>query len=125
MKTLQQMNNVEKGKLLADLLPHELEGIIKEIQEYYQFLNENKAEAYKDWNFPFITAEMWHKLAEEVNDITMTEGKQLLKPRRFSDQLFDGYLAFFTVDCIMKYVERDKMNSKLYHLANALFNFEL
>lgn len=122
MKTLHQMNNVEKGKLLADLLPNELEGILKEIQEYYQFLNENKAEAYKDWNNPFITSDAWHKLAEEANDITMKEGKQLLKSRRFSDQLFDGYLAFFTIDCIVKYAERKKMGTKFYHMVNALFN---
>lgn len=119
------MNNVEKGKLLADLFPDELENIIKKLEENYCFLQEKKEEIFKKWKNDLITAHTWYQLAEFVNNAISKEQKRLLKSRRFADQLFDGYLALYTIDCIVKYAQSEKMDTKFYHLVSALFNLSL
>lgn len=44
MKTRHKMNNVERGKLLADLFPDELQGVLDAIPLIYEVLSKNKAD---------------------------------------------------------------------------------
>ncbi|WP_410220741.1 hypothetical protein [Pedobacter sp.] len=125
MKTLIHMNNVEKGKLLADLFPNELLGVINYIRSTYENLKENEEEIRENWETNLITVDLWFTLADDVNSAVKTNGKKLLKSRCFSDQLFDGYCAIFTIDCIAKYAEKERKNSSFYHLVNALFNLDI
>lgn len=124
MKAVNEMNNVERGKLLADLFPSELQGILDAIPLIYKMLSDNKEEIAGNWDNGLITFDFWLSLANRIDGIIAKEGKQLLKSRRFSDQLFDGYNALFTIDCIVKYSEKERKGSNFYHLVNALFNYE-
>jgi len=44
MKPLHNLNNVEKGKLLAGLFPQELQGILNSLTQACQFLSDNEEE---------------------------------------------------------------------------------
>lgn len=125
MKAVHEMNNVERGKLLADLFPNELRGILDAIPLINKMLSDNKDEIASSWNNGMITFDFWLSLANRIDGIIKKEGKQLLRSRRFADQLFDGYNALFTVDCIVKYAEKERKGSNFYHMVNALFNYEI
>lgn len=124
MKTRHEMNNVERGKLLADLFPDELQGVLDAIPLIYEMLSENKDDIASKWDNGLITFDFWFRLADDVNAIVAKQGKQLLKSRRFADQLFDGYYALFTIDCIVKHAGKERRDSNFYHMVCALFNYE-
>lgn len=124
MKSLNQLNNVEKGKLLADLFPCEITHIIDFINMMYGNLTDNEAAIKKDWNNGMIHVEMWYSIAKDVQHAINSNSKMLLKSRCFADQLFDHYNALYTIDCIVKYADMERKGSNFYHLVNALFNFE-
>lgn len=121
---MHQLNNMEKGKLLADLFPEELPGILDAIPLIHGVLSQNKADIASKWNNPFMTCDSWCRLADGVNTVVAEQGTKLLKSRQFSNELFDGYYAFFTIDCIVKYAEKERKGSNFHHLVNALFKYE-
>lgn len=84
----------------------------------------NKADIAGQWNNPLITFDSWFRLATGVNTVITEHGSKLLKSKRFSDELFDGYYAFFTIDCMVKYAEKERKDSNFYHMVIALFSYE-
>ncbi|MFP9097726.1 hypothetical protein ACLI09_01625 [Flavobacterium sp. RHBU_24] len=103
MKPLQNMNNVEKGKLLATLFPEQLKGILNSLTEAYNFLTENEEALRSTWGNDLLTFDFWYRQAAEVADIIKRHSRALTKSSTlFADQLFDGYHAIFTIDCIVK-----------------------
>ncbi len=124
MKSLEKLNNVEKGKLLADLFPNEIPTIIEFIKAMYTNLTNNETIIKKDWNNGFIQVEFWYRIAKDVQHAINSNSKMILKSRCFADQLFDHYNALYTIDCIAKYADMERKGSNFYHLVNALFNFE-
>lgn len=124
MKTRHKLNNMEKVKLLADLFPDELQGILNAIPLIYEMLSQNKVDIASKWNNPLISFDSWYRLATSVNTVVAERGSKLLKSKRFSEELSDGYLAFFTIDCIVKYAENERKDSNFYHMVIALFSYE-
>lgn len=124
MKAKDRLNNVERGKLLADLFPNEVQGILNAIPTYYKILIENEEEIRKNWDSPLIAVGLWYRLAEGINEIIEKEADKLLKSKRFSDELFYGYNAFFTIDCIVKYADKERNGSSFHYMVMALFTFE-
>jgi len=121
MKALDKMNNVEKGKLLADLFPDEVSGILEAIEKRHYQLVENKDSYAENWD-KVVTIDFWYGLAHEVFSKINRQRKELAKSRRFADQLFDGYCALFTIECIVIHVNNDRMESDFYHMVTALFD---
>jgi len=97
------MNNVEKGKLLVSLFPEQLQGILDSLTERHTFYNRNEETLRSNWENTLLDFDFWMQLAAHANDIIYRYGQQLAKSTSlFGDQLFDGYLAIFTIDCIVK-----------------------
>ncbi len=124
MKPLKKMNNLEKGKLLATLFPDEIKGILNAIRGSYTMLNENKEQVEKDWDNGFITVGLWYRLAEMSNEALKTNKDKPYSISRFAQEFFDGYIAIFTIDCVMKYVDKERKQTKFWHITHALFMFE-
>lgn len=114
MKTLERLNNVEKGKLLADLLPEELPNIIRFMeQEIKQFL-QNETEIKSNWKGTLVTAGFWFGVVRNIENAMKKCGNKLHKNHRwFADQLFDGYNALFTIYCLVEYSLKEDCNPKL------------
>lgn len=103
MKPLQNMNNVEKGKLLATLFPEQLKGILDSLTGGYNFLTENEEALRSTWGNELLTFDFWYRQAAEVADTVKRHNRALTNSSSlFADQLFDGYHALFTIDCIVK-----------------------
>lgn len=124
MKALRDMNNVERGYLLANLFPNELNGVMDAIESIHHTLVKDKDKITKGWDNGMIRIDFWYSLANDVYSRVVEQKKQLVKSRRFADQLFDGYNALFTIDCIVKYAEKERNGSKFHFMVKALFNFE-
>lgn len=123
MKPLERMNNVEKGKMLADLLPEELPNITlfisKEIERFLKNEDHNKS----IWKGTLITANFWYSLVRNVEKAIKQCGSKLHKNHRwFADQLFDGYNALFTIHCLIEYASTAECNLKLRQGIHFLFS---
>lgn len=100
------MNNVDKGRLLAVLFPEKVQAILDHIAGAYQFLSEHDDTLRGFWNNETVAFDFWYRQAHEVADIIRRHKKPLAKSSTlFAEQLFGGYHALFTIDCIVKQAE--------------------
>ena len=98
MKPLHKFNNVEKAKLLFELFPEETAKSISCIKAMADMICNDPEEVKQKWEDQFFTADFWIGLARDTRERIEKNGIQLTKSsRRFSDQLFDGYNAFFSI----------------------------
>ncbi|MBT2559865.1 hypothetical protein J7E50_18250 [Pedobacter sp. ISL-68] len=123
MKPLEKMNNVEKGKFLADLLPEELPNITPFIEQEIQRFLKNEDHNKSIWKGTLITADFWYSLVRNVEKAIKQYGSRLHKNHRwFADQLFDGYNALFTINCLVEYASKVECNPKLRQGIHFLFS---
>ncbi|SHL81098.1 hypothetical protein [Chryseobacterium polytrichastri] len=125
MKALQQMFNVEKGKLLADLLPEELPNITLFIEaEAQRFLN-SEEQIKSQWSGTLVTSSLWYGLVRNVEKAVKKYGDKFRRNHRlFSEQLFDGYDALFTIHCLVECSLKEDCNYKLRLAIHLLFGAE-
>ncbi|MBT2621946.1 hypothetical protein [Chryseobacterium sp. ISL-6] len=122
MKSLEKMNNVEKGKFLADLLPEELPNITLFMElEIQHFLKDEQKIRY-NWKATLVTHNFWFQLVTNIDQFLKKYGNRLHRNHRwFADQLFDGYEALFTIYCLVEYTEKPECNHKLRQAIHLLF----
>ena len=116
------MNNTEKGFALAALFPDRLQEILDYIEKVHYHMVEHKEKVMAEWGEQFVSVGLWYTWAHEVYGRIKAQANQLLKAKRFADQLFSGYHAAFTIDCIVKYAHSGDPNSSFFHLVKALFD---
>lgn len=122
MKTLEKMGNVEKGKLLADLLPEELPNIVQYIEKEVQHFLKNEEEIKSRWMATLVASDFCFRLVRHVEKSIKQCGSRLYKNHRwFADQLFDGYDAIFTIYCLGEYAEKEECDFKLKQGIHFLF----
>lgn len=115
MKKYDQLNNVEKGKLLFDLFPESIPEAIKFIQAIANIICNDPQELKNNWENSFFTVEFWHGLATDTKRRIEKNGNTLhTSGRRFADQLFDGYNALFTVHCLQQYAINEACTNKRF-----------
>ncbi|CDS93678.1 conserved hypothetical protein [Sphingobacterium sp. PM2-P1-29] len=124
MKPLNKLNNLEKGKLLAALFPDEIKGILNTISVNCKMLAENRKQVEKDWDNGFMTVGLWYRLAEMCNEALTLNRDKPYSAGRFAQEFFDGYIAIFTIDSVIKYADKERKETKFWHTAQALFMFE-
>jgi len=103
MKPLTTMNNVDKGKLLATLFPEKVQGVLDSLTAAYALLTENEEAMRVDWDNPLLPFDFWYRQAAEVAGLAKRHSKPIVKSSTlFAGQLFNGYHALFTIDCIVR-----------------------
>ncbi len=123
MKRLQDMNNVEKAKLLFELFPDEMPQFIAVMEEITQTVLKDPEALRSNWNGQIITVEFWAQLARTATQITQKYSKRISKDSRlFADQLFDGYQALFTAHCLHQY-QKICSNQALVKAIDVFFNY--
>ena len=124
MKALNQFSNIEKAKLLHQLFPTEMPGLIDFTQGMCEAVKENQDLNRAKWNNGLFSFDYWLSLAGNVHVATEKYGVRLHKNSNlFADQLFDGYLACFTIHCIVTYIAvRQHENSKFVKAVDLFFN---
>jgi hypothetical protein len=97
------MNNTDKGKLLAVLFPEQVAGILQSLTDTFAFLTDNEQSLRSSWDNGLLPFDFWLAQAAEVADTIGRHKKTLGRNSSvFAQQLFGGYHALYTIDCITK-----------------------
>lgn len=125
MKNLHRLYNVEKGKMIADLLPEEIPNIILFIeQKTERFLNSEK-QIKNHWQSTLVTSESWFNHVRSVEKAVKKYSAKFQRNHRlFANQLFDGYDALFTIYCLVEYSLKEDCNNRLRLAVHLLFGDE-
>jgi hypothetical protein len=123
MQPLKLLNNVQKARLLHSLLSEEIPGFLAYFKDMAGAVVSSQDELKKDWKDQLFGADFWIELAEEAGKKLSRYPKDLAKSAGvFSDQLFGGYNAIFTVHALNQYILTDaKMDVKFKQAVTLLF----
>lgn len=122
MKTLNQMDNTDKAYLLAKLFPDELQGMTEFIKIEAELFIRNREQVYREWTVTHIDANRWYDMISNFERRYDKNGTRLYKNKRtFRDQLFDGYDALFTLQCLIEYAEGRHCNQQLRQAIHLFF----
>lgn len=123
MKTLENLTNTEKARLLHDLFPDEIRLFLEDLTNVCSDIENNKDEHSKKWNIGWLTFNYWLSLANETAGILKSHKFNMIKSSRvFSDQLFFTYTSLFVNDRIVKYAEHKSQNEKFKIAVNLLYH---
>jgi hypothetical protein len=97
MKPLRKQNSIDTAKLLAELLPENLDGFLTFLQDQTAQIVAHPQQLREQWEpIPIISFERWMGFARDVMT-SFKEGGQVLakKPGLFAGQLFSGLLSLY------------------------------
>ncbi|QEM09194.1 hypothetical protein [Mucilaginibacter rubeus] len=104
MKTIEQLTNVEKAKIMFDLFRDEIPELLNYMEEINAKIETDKEPLIAGWNNPFFNYQQWLNLSDQVAGAIKRYGKNLTKSGNvFSEQLFGGYTAIFSNHCMEQY----------------------
>ena len=126
MKSLDRLNNIERARLLHQLFPEATPDLLDFIQGMCISIKEDEEMNRKAWGNGVLAFDFWLSLLNQVEAAIGQYDKKMHKsPRLFSDQLFDGYLAIYTVHCITIYVTtKQHPNPKFTLAVDLLFGLQ-
>ncbi|ASZ13739.1 hypothetical protein [Chitinophaga sp. MD30] len=118
------MNNVQKAKLLSELLPEEIPGYLEFTKYLCDIITSDPVDFCKQWKEnPIIGPYDWISYATEAKRIIIYYDKKLTQSSKlFSDQLFDGMLALYTVHCLEQYPKQEKTSVKFKLACDLIFS---
>lgn len=118
MKPIEQLNNVESAKLLFDLFPKEIAPFTEFVKGMCLTVQEEKETQRELWEKNgFYSFDYWLGLVSHVDDKIKHYGKKLHKSSRlFSDQLFDGTTALYSLHCLHLYITQSQHPNKKFVL---------
>jgi len=122
MQTLKSLNNQEKAKLMHNLFVGEIPAFLEFLKEQATVVQNNSEELKVNWSGQMFGADFWIELAGEILKKTTANAKELKKSANaFSDQLFDGYLAVFTIHVLTFYADNEENVNEKFKTAISLF----
>lgn len=114
MKALEELDNVAKGYLLAKLFPTQLETLVAFIKKETERFRKHQQYVESIWGNSMISKNFWFGLVGSVERTVERQGRDLYRsPRIFSDHLFDGHDAIFTIHCLIEYAHHPECDRKL------------
>jgi hypothetical protein len=122
MKKLELLNNVERAKLMFDLFPGEIPSYVHYTKSIADAICNDPDYVKHEWEDQLITIEFWLQLAAEIKKIIERyKGRFTSNSRLLSDQLFDGYLALFSIHCLHQYTASEDCRDESFKLAAEMF----
>lgn len=122
MKSLEELTNTEKGRLLGDLFPHEREGMLNYILATIQELKDSEEAVRREWGQEKVSPDLWYNIADDLRKLI---GSMALDMKRsgkvFADQLFYGYRSIFVTVTLLNYARMANRNYKLSLAIELLF----
>ena len=118
------MNNVQKARLLHALFLLEIPAVLSYTKEQALYLANHETESRVAWGNGLFGFDFWLELSRTVHLTIEQYGRSLEKSSvTFSEQLFGGYAAMFTVHCLIQYVAQGKAADPKFSTAvDLLFN---
>lgn len=124
MKPLEQLVNVEKARLLHQLFPDEIPAFLQYMQGVCENIREQEPQQRRQWDNGLFSFDFWMSLVTGAEKKLMQYNGRLHKRSSlFADQLFDGYMAVYTVHCLTLYTQTKNHPNRKFTLAvDLLFN---
>jgi hypothetical protein len=123
MKPLDNLNNVERAKLLHELFPDEISAVLKYVKSLSITIEEEKEMLMSKWDNQLFSFAFWLSLAKDAEKKIDQYGEKLHKSSRlFADQLFDGYRALYLSHCLTQLISHQQhQNRKFTKAVELLF----
>jgi hypothetical protein len=122
MKTIEQLTNVEKAKIIFDLFKNEIPKFLEYTQAIADKVIKEQEALTANWSNPFLSYQQWLQLATTVNDTIGRKRNSLVKSARvFAEQLFEGYLAIFGNHCVEQYGLHKAQSPKFAHAISLFY----
>lgn len=124
MRSLNTLTNVEKAKLLHNLMVIEIPQFINYLKEQAEGILGRREEIAASWNDQLFGSDFWFELAQDSQRKIGRYEKDLKRSANiFADQLFDGYSTIFTVHMLTQYVAgKNHQEPKFEQAINLLFS---
>ncbi len=115
MKPLDNLNNVERAKLLHELFPDKIPAILKFVKSLSITIEEEKEMLNSKWDNQLFSFAFWLSLAKDAEKKIDQYGEKLHKSSRlFADQLFDGYAALYLAHCLIQLTSQQEHQNKKF-----------
>ena len=123
MQPLEQLNNVQKARLVHALFIGEIPAFLNYTAELSAYIAEHSAKVRQTWDNPILTAGMWLNLSAEAAKTINRLGRQLHQSSSiFAEQLFDGFGAMYLNHCLSEYAKREECSPKFRLAIELLIN---
>lgn len=124
MKSIEQLTNTEKARLLYQLFPGEASTFVDFLEAMCVTTLECKEQNRTAWTNGLMTYDFWMSLVEQAQAAIIKYGVGLkLNERLFSEHLFEGYTVMFTVHClVVSTTVKKHPNKKFSQAIDLLFN---
>lgn len=122
MKTLHQMNNLDRAYLLASLFPEDLRPMTEFIKKEAELFTKYREHIVAHWTEKNIDTNLWFGFIANFERSYAKNGTRLYRNKKtFRDQLFEGYDALFTIHALIAYTDQKECNRELKHAIYMLF----
>ncbi|WP_162903245.1 hypothetical protein [Taibaiella koreensis] len=125
MKSLKEMNNTEKAKLLASLFPEHIQPMSEAISDGCHYLLNNTDIVKEEWDNPILTANFWLQVATDVAGTLKTAHRNIGRSAAvFSDNLFYSFRALISIEYVLRYAMALEGEKKFRLAVQMLFEEE-
>lgn len=122
MKTIDEMTNVEKAKLFADLFKESLPELVQCLESGCNAYLKSESETRPIWGHGIITADFWYEQVRELQEHLMKYKSDMNKSVHvFAEQGFYGYRSLVSVQILLDYASANVATSKLAAAIQLLF----
>ncbi|MDO3641507.1 hypothetical protein [Mucilaginibacter sp. L3T2-6] len=124
MKPLTSLNNIQRARLLHELFPSEVPALLEFVKTMCQSFKERENVHRITWESSLFEFDFWLSFVNETERKIEQYGNKLNKSSSlFANQLFDGYLAIYVIDCLSVYTTmKENPNRKINLAIDLLFN---
>jgi len=123
MKSLAELDNTAKAKLLHELFLEEVKPLIENLKQVCADFEEREQEYRASWNFGFFSFDQWLSLSRQsMQRIERFELGMIDNSRVFSQQLCFNLQVLFVNDRIIKYADQVSSNEKFKLMVQVLYH---
>ncbi|SOD17763.1 hypothetical protein [Pedobacter xixiisoli] len=125
MKTIYELNNEQRARLLLDLFPEMKPLIMEKMEQVAAYFLNNEEEMLEGWNNPVIMYHEWRSIVREVAKVVAKSKRGMLRNnRQFCLLAFLGFRGLYTIHCILAVAAQTENHKKFRAIALALFEVE-
>lgn len=122
MKTIEEMTNVEKARLLAGMFKQSLPELVQCLEVGCRTYLKNESETRPLWSHGIITADFWYAQVRELqNHLIKYKSDMNTSVHVFAKHGFYGYRSLVSVQILIDFAASNEASPKLAAAIQLLF----
>ncbi|MES2456271.1 MAG: hypothetical protein V4594_12040 [Bacteroidota bacterium] len=122
MKSITQLDNTAKAKLLHELFPEEAGLFLAHLKQVCLDFEQHQKDYRQSWDFGFFSFDEWLSLSRQTLErIEKFESNMIESSKIFSDQLCFNLQALFVNDRIIKFADKISTSEKFKLMVQVLY----